>query len=445
MDKTDKAQQKASNDTESADQGHSQRRERLWSPMFVIIIGLTLCCFVTGQGLNSGTSIYIDRCGGTAAYAGLLAAVFSVGAAIVRLVSGPIIDKRGRRIVIIAGTIILVIGTLGPVFTHDTIPFTVFRLLQGAGFSAATTAAATAAADVLPASRLGEGIGYYGLGQAIAMSIGPALAIFLVSTNPAENLYIGLGVASSIAFVLALLCRYESHPRTLPETASYRMRSEHAASADNEASCGKQEKPDRKSSIVSQIFEKRALPGTIPMLIISPAFGFGIFFVGLYGTTIGIENAGFFYTVSAVMMIVIRITSASLMDCVKPIKLFAVAVLFGILSYLTLLGCSTAFAQSSIRDFVFYGAGLFYGICIGISLPLNQSVAVKNTPSERWGAANALFQLANDVGIGLSCVIWGFINDSFGFTTTLVCVAVCIALSFVFALICYPKERLETL
>lgn len=408
--------------------------------MFITIIGITLCCFVTGQGLNSGTSIYISHYGGTAAYAGVLAAVFSVGAAIVRLVSGPVIDRRGRRVVMIAGTIILIIGTTGPVFTHETIPFTVFRLLQGAGFSAATTAAATAAADVLPTSRLGEGIGYYGLGQAIAMSIGPALAIFLVSTSSAENLYIGLGTASLVAFALVLSCRYESHPASLPETASYRLRSEHNASGPKPAA-EKAKCTTGGESFVSEVFEKHALPGTIPMLIISPAFGFGIFFVGLYGATIGVGNAGIFYTVSAVMMIVIRIASASLMDCTKPIRLFGAAVFFGILSFLVLFCCSTILAASTLRDLVFYGAGLFYGICIGISLPLNQSVAVKNTPPERWGAANALFQLANDVGIGFSCIVWGFINDSFGFTTTIICVVACIVCSFIVALACYPKEQ----
>lgn len=29
---------------------------KLWSLIFVLIIALTFCCFVMGQGLNSGTS-----------------------------------------------------------------------------------------------------------------------------------------------------------------------------------------------------------------------------------------------------------------------------------------------------------------------------------------------------------------------------------------------------
>ena len=30
-----------------------------WSLIFVLIIALTFCCFVMGQGLNSGTSVFL--------------------------------------------------------------------------------------------------------------------------------------------------------------------------------------------------------------------------------------------------------------------------------------------------------------------------------------------------------------------------------------------------
>ena len=38
------------------------------------------------------------------------------------------------------GFAVLIVGTVGPLFTHDVAPFVVFRILQGAGFSAVTTA-----------------------------------------------------------------------------------------------------------------------------------------------------------------------------------------------------------------------------------------------------------------------------------------------------------------
>ena len=411
-------------------------REQLWSTTFVLVVVSTLCCFMVGQGLNSSTSVYVALYGGTAAYAGVLAAVFSGAAAVVRLLSGPLIDGRGRRIVMLVGFAVLIVGTVGPLFTHDVAPFVVFRILQGAGFSAVTTASATAAADALPASRMGEGIGYYGLGQAIAMSIGPAFALALVSMDPAENLFIGATAAAALGLALIFFCRYEKHPETLPEEAVYRREREEKRTRSE----GAKSEGARREGFISRIFEKRALPGTLPTLVIAPAFGFVIFFVGLYGTSLGVGNAGLFYTLSAVSMIIVRLKSGAFMDRFAPIKILPVALAFGVVAFAILIACGTVLDSSPARDAVFYLAGIVYGPCIGIVNPLNQAVAVKNTPPERWGAANALFQLAIDVGIGGACVIWGLVNDSFGFPVTICCVICCAVASYFVARAVYPKE-----
>lgn len=439
-------------------------REQLWSTTFVLVVVSTLCCFMVGQGLNSSTSVYVALYGGTAAYAGVLGAVFSGAAAVVRLLSGPLIDGRGRRIVMLVGFAVLIVGTVGPLFTHDVAPFVVFRILQGAGFSAVTTASATAAADALPASRMGEGIGYYGLGQALSMSVGPALALALVSTDPPENLFIGVTAIAVIGLAMIFLCRYEKHPEMLPEGAVYRRRLEEgeseaarrgtaealevtgraeaaeAAEATTSTAQSRMEGQPRREGIASRIFEKHALPGTLPMIVLSPAFGFVIFFVGLYGASLGVGNAGLFYTLSAVSMILVRLKSGAFMDRFAPIKILPFALACGLVAFAMLVACGTVLDGTPVRDAVFNLSGIVYGFCAGIALPLNQSVAVKNTPPERWGAANALFQLANDVGIGGACVIWGIVNDCFGFPVTIYCAMCCIVASYFVARAVYPKE-----
>ena len=439
-------------------------REQLWSTTFVLVVVSTLCCFMVGQGLNSSTSVYVALYGGTAAYAGVLGAVFSAAAAVVRLLSGPLIDGRGRRIVMLVGFAVLIVGTVGPLFTRDVAPFVVFRILQGAGFSAVTTASATAAADALPASRMGEGIGYYGLGQALSMSVGPALALALVSTDPPENLFIGVTAIAVVGLAMIFLCRYEKHPEMLPEGAVYRRRLEEeeseaartetaevaeaggraeaaeAAEATTSAAQSRTEEQPRREGIASRIFEKHALPGTLPMIVLSPAFGFVIFFVGLYGASLSVGSAGLFYTLSAVSMILVRLKSGAFMDRFAPIKILPLALACGLVAFAMLVACGTVLDGTPVRDAVFNLSGIVYGFCSGIALPLNQSVAVKNTPPERWGAANALFQLANDVGIGGACVIWGIVNDCFGFPVTICCAMCCIVASYFVARAVYPKE-----
>ena len=47
------------------------------------------------------------------------------------------------------------------------------RILHGFGFGLSTTFAAAIVADVIPASRRGEGIGYFGLGSTVMMALAP--------------------------------------------------------------------------------------------------------------------------------------------------------------------------------------------------------------------------------------------------------------------------------
>ena len=406
----------------------------MWTPVFIAIILLTLCSFVVGQGTNSGSTVYVDRLGGGATLAGFGAAVFSIAAAVARLVMGPLADKRGRLIVLSIGCVVFLVGIIGQAITASLDLFLFWRLVQGIGFSASTTAAATAAADVLPVERLGEGIGYYGLGQALAMSIGPALAITLVSTDPPENLYWGLAVSGTLACILCFFCRYEKHPEKLPETATYRTLAQRRKNTPKPEA----EPASKRPKIIDSVFEPGALSGAIPIGVISPIMGFTLFYAGLVGTQLGVGNAGLFYTMSAFTMIAVRLASKRFMDRVPAIKIHTVAVMGAIIAFATFIFILNVDLEPGTRDILFYLAGIPYGLAPGLAIPINQAVAVKNSSEERWGAANGLFMLLMDCGIGLASIAWGITNDVFGFEVTMCCAACMGLLSIAAARVWYP-------
>ena len=181
------------------------------------------------------------------------------------------------------------------------------------------------------------------------------------------------------------------------------------------------------------MFEPRALSGAIPVFMMSPVFGFVISFASLYGLSIGVENAGLFFTITAISMILMRISSRAYMDRVAPLKIFGVAAVCGIVTFALFLAAPSNLA-------LFNAAGAFYGVCLGVSMPVAQSVAVKSSPSHRWGATNALFLFMMDVGFGLGTALWGTLNDAFGFPVTLWCVMGCIVVAFVLACFTFPKR-----
>ncbi len=300
---------KKSSHGEAANVGRRQKRpEKLFSPVFVAIIAMTLCCFLVGQGTNAGTSVYLDRMGGTATLAGIGAAASPPQQPSRAFCADPSSIGVGASSSWPWDPPSCLVGTAGPVFLQRARAFHRVALpLQGMGFAIATTASATAAADVLPMSRLGEGIGYYGLGQAIAMSIGPALAMFLVSTDPAENLYLGFSAAAACARSRSRLSAatretplpprdlslqtalgkargrrfdrapHRKRPPSARRSAGNRRnahRAERASRQDPGANDAEPESSARRANpvrtLIDGVFEPRALPGTIPMMVMSP-------------------------------------------------------------------------------------------------------------------------------------------------------------------------------
>ena len=86
----------------------NSQQPKLWTPVFVVIILIALCAFVVGQGLNAGSTVYINRLGGGATLAGIGAGVFSAAAGVARIIGGPLADLRGRLITMAVGGVVLV-------------------------------------------------------------------------------------------------------------------------------------------------------------------------------------------------------------------------------------------------------------------------------------------------------------------------------------------------
>ena len=81
------------------------------------------------------------------------------------------------------------------------------------------TAAGSAAADVLPEERLGEGIGYFALGQSLASAVGPAFGIWLSGFGNFVIAFFVVAGVVAIGVIVSSFCRYESSPEYLEKVA----------------------------------------------------------------------------------------------------------------------------------------------------------------------------------------------------------------------------------
>ncbi len=419
----------------------SRKADRLWTPYFLLIIAIMFFSYVSFHGTNSGTSVYVELMGSGTQLAGILASIYSITAAVARLLVGPVIDERGRSLVMRIGSASFVLGALIIGFIQADWTLIVGRVLQGIGFGALTTSASAAAADVLPLSRMGEGLAYYSMGNALAQSVGPALALSLVVLDPPEIMYFAFATVNIIVFVLSAFCNYEKHPKSLPITSGFRVRMEKAEDEKaedekaNPSACtedaGEKKAHPEKLKGLARFYEPHALSGAMPMMFMSGSNCFSVFFAALYGLSLGVGNGGIFFTFSAVSMVAVRLGSKLYMDRVLPIISYTISAVLGLLG----LTCMLLAPQ---LNWLFYVAGFLYGASLGMTLPINQTVAIKNTPDDRWGVGSALFFLLGDIAVATCTIVYGVLIDSFGFTSAIFFSMSLIVVAFIMVLIFYP-------
>ena len=404
------------------------KRDRLWTPDFVVLLGVSLCSFISCQGLNNGSALYVTRLGGLVALAGALITVFSLAAGATRIVLGRLLDRGSCRAVLVFGAVCFFIGTAGALVFPGVGPQFVLRAFQGIGFSCTTTASSKGAADVVPRARMGEGVGYYSLGQSLGMAIGPPTVVALADMPFAEAQFVGFSLVTALLILFAALTRYESHPEKLPETSGYRVRMQESVHADDKTHTV----TEKKQSLLESLFVKTAIHGALPTFFTCAVNSLVTAFVALYGTQLGIPNPGLFFLCMAITMTVVRVAGGTLFDRVKPIVLFAVPMAFGIVA-LAILNLWPTFTGFLI-------AGVCFGMNMGIALPLLNSVCVKCTVPERWGSASAMYLLAMDVGVGVSSVIWGIIIDTSGYPVALLVGIALLVITYLVALLAFPRN-----
>lgn len=105
---------------------------------------------------------------------GLTTTVCTIASLILRPLLGGMLDRYGRRGLVLVGTLLFVLATLFCGMTGSFAVLLALRAVQGLGFSAHTTALNTWATDILPEERMAEGIGLYGPNRLHLHAIAPA-------------------------------------------------------------------------------------------------------------------------------------------------------------------------------------------------------------------------------------------------------------------------------
>ncbi|WP_335869617.1 MFS transporter [Bacillus sp. 2205SS5-2] len=343
----------------------------------MLMVG-NLFVFMSFQMLIPTLPPYIKSIGASGLEIGLVTALFSIGAVVIRPFVGYMLEYKVRKPLVIIGSISLLLITMIYPLSQIVVIFLLFRFVHGLAWGWSTTVNGTAAVDVVPNSRLGEGMGYYGMSITIGMIIAPSIGIYLYQVSTFTNLIIVSSVLGLIALGLLSIVHYRT-----PETVQ------------------KTKREDLSFSYVGSLIEKSSWYTS--MITLAATFGYGtiVTFIVIFGEERGIGHIFLFYLVNAVMASISRPIAGKWFDN-HGAKGLVIACLS--LSFIGMWVLSLSYSEIGIVV-----AGMLFGVGFGSLIPTLQSWTLSKTPANRRGVANGMFFSSIDLGIGLSGLVFGAI------------------------------------
>lgn len=339
---------------------------KLFTKNFILTSLSTFTLFTSFYFLLITLPFYIQKLGGSESEIGYIIGVFTISAVFLRPFIGREVDKHGRKKLLVAGMVVFFLSMMLYNYTNDVTSLLLLRILHGIGWGAVTTAASTLIADIAPPARRGEAMGIFGMSSNVAMAIGPVLSMILLKAYDFPVLF---SVSAAIALISLLL--------VLPISEKVVKRPE------------------------TPLFSKEALFPSALMFTISLTYGSIVSFLPLFQEKQGIANAGIFFSVFAITLILVRALAGKLSD-IKGRK-------FVIVPGMIIITLGLWFVATANSLTTFLAAALLYGLGFGLFHPTLMALLVDRVSPQGRGAAMGTFSAAFDLGIGVGSIIMGIV------------------------------------
>ena len=314
---------------------------------------------------------------------GIILSCYTVAALCIRPFSGYFLDSFARKPLYLLAYFIFMTMFAGYIIAGSLTLFILFRIIHGVSFGMVTVGGNTVVIDIMPSSRRGEGLGYYGLSNNIAMAVGPMSGLFLHDAGMSYTTIFCCSLGSCIAgFICASLVKTPYKPPVRREPVS-----------------------------LDRFILLKGIPAGVSLLLLSIPYGMTTNYVAMYAKEIGITlNSGLFFTFMAVGMAVSRMFSGKQVDKgritqVITLGLYLVCSCFFILSACGLLMKTVP----ELTNILFFMVALLLGVGFGTMFPAFNTLFVNLAPNNQRGTATSTYLTSWDVGIGIGLILGGYI------------------------------------
>jgi predicted MFS family arabinose efflux permease len=379
---------------------------KLWTKPFVLIVFSNALLFMIFEMLLPTLPLYVNEIGGNAGTIGLITGVFMVSAILIRPFSGYLLNMIDKKYLLILGILINAAST-GLYYYADSISsLLVIRIIHGLGFGLASTYFATLAAELIPKNRRGEGLGYFGVGETIAISVGPMIGIAILNISDYSRLFLGGMAVLLLAALMAILSKKPS----------------------------KQEQDIQENPTI-KILERRVLFPSVLILMVGVAASGIMSFLSLYALEKNIDGVGWFFLVVAATSFLVRLVSGKLYDQYgSSIILIPGAILAS-------LGLVTLHFSETI--FYFFIAAALYGLGFGSIFPAIQTWCINLVQEHEHEYAMSTFFNFFDIGIGGGSLLLGILATRFSYSSVyLVGSMFYIAFLLLYLLFAYNRRKI---
>lgn len=385
---------------------------KLFTFSFVAVTILSFLMTTCLQMTVSAMPLFVVELGMERALAGSATTVCTLASLLFRPFSARMSDRLGERNAsFIAAGILVVVFSSYFGCTHIW-QIMVLRAAQGIGISILSTSLGALATAIIPKERITKGMSYYSLGNAVALSIGPAIGLSLVSGGEYWHLF-----ATGVAFACIMIALLIMIGRPGKEKA---QRVETRKNTGN------------TKGFFRGMVECGGLPACgILMLLILGQTSLSTF-LSFYAGTRGITNASVFFTMNVFGMVISKPFLSPICEKLGNKKVAGGSVV--------LLAAAFGLVAAASQSWVLALAGSLYGFGYGGFYTLLNVEAVKRSTAGNRGVANSLFFGAKDVGMAIGALIWGFISGAIGYVAMYVTCAVIMLTAGILLIIHYNKS-----
>lgn len=322
---------------------------------------------------------------------GIILSCYTVSALCIRPFSGYLLDTFARKPLYLLAYFIFTLVFAGYILASMLTVFIILRIVHGFSFGMVTVGGNTVVIDIMPSARRGEGLGYYGLSNNLAMSIGPMFGLFLHNGGASYTTIFSYSLAScALGFLAATLVKTPYKPPVKREAIS-----------------------------LDRFILVKGLPAGLSLLLLSIPYGMTTNYVAMYAKQIGITaETGFFFTLMAIGMAVSRLFSGRIVDKGKVTQVITAGLYLVCACYFALTACGWIIHSCpKVAVYTFFLVALSLGIGFGTMFPAYNTLFVNLAPNSQRGTATSTYLTSWDVGIGIGMLAGGYIAEIASFRT----------------------------